>query len=110
MIKWVVCTISLAVAAWLIPGIAIVNGWALLLSALVVGFLNAFVRPIILFLTLPLNILTLGLFTFVINAVMILLTASIVGGFIVSGFWAALLAAIVISIVSFFLHLFLPGT
>lgn len=107
--KWLICTVSLAVAAWMIEGITIQNGWALLFAALVVGFLNAFLRPILLLLTLPINILTLGLFTFVINALMILFTTAIVGGFSVNGFGSALLAAIVMSIVSFFLNLFLPG-
>jgi putative membrane protein len=110
MIKWFICTVSLAVAAWLIQGITIQNGWALIFAAFVVGFLNAFLRPILLLLTLPLNILTLGFFTFVINAAMILFTAGIVGGFSVDGFWTAFLAAIVMSIVSFILNILLPGT
>jgi len=108
--KWFICTVSLAAAAWMIQGITIQNGWALLFAALVVGFLNAFLRPILILLTLPLNILTLGFFTFVINAAMILFTAKIVGGFSVDGFWTALLAAIVMSIVSFLLNILLPGT
>ncbi|HQP30705.1 MAG TPA: phage holin family protein [Deltaproteobacteria bacterium] len=110
MVKWFVCTVSLAVAAWMIEGITIQNGWTLLFAALVVGFLNAFIRPIIILLTLPLNILTLGFFTFIINAAMILFTAKIVGGFTVEGFFAALLAAIVMSIVSFLLNIFIPGS
>lgn len=108
--KWFICAVSLAVAAWMIEGITIQNVWALIFAALVVGFLNAFLRPILILLTLPLNILTLGLFTFVINAAMILFTAQIVGGFSVDGFWAALLAAVVMSIVSFLLNILVPGT
>lgn len=108
-LKWTISAISLAVAAWLIQGITIANGWALLFAALVVGLLNAFLRPIIILLTLPLNILTLGLFTFVINAGMILFTAWIVHGFAVSGFWAAFWAAIVMSLVGFFLNIIMPG-
>jgi len=109
LIKWFICTVSLAVAAWVIQGITIQNGWALLFAALVVGFLNAFLRPILILLTLPLTILTLGFFTFVINALMILFTAEIVGGFSVDGFWSAFLAALVMSIVSFFLNVLVPG-
>lgn len=108
LIKWTISAISLAVAAWTIQGITIANGWALLFAALVVGLLNAFIRPILILLTLPLNILSLGLFTFVINAVMILLTATLVPGFNVNGFGAALLAAIVMSVVSFVLNIILP--
>ena len=107
-IRWAISAVALAIASWVIKGITIENGWALLFAALVVGLLNAFLRPIIILLTLPINILTLGLFTFVINAAMILFTAEIVGGFRVSGFWAALLAAIIMSVVGFFLNLFLP--
>jgi len=109
LIRWFICALSLAVAAWLISGITIVSGWVLLLAALVIGFLNAFLRPILILLTLPLNILTLGLFTFVINALMILFTAWIVGGFKVDGFGTALLAALVMSIVSFILNMILPS-
>jgi len=107
-IRWAISAVALAIASWVIKGITIENGWALLFAALVVGLLNAFLRPIIILLTLPINILTLGLFTFVINAAMILFTAEIVRGFRVSGFWAALLAAIIMSVVGFFLNLFLP--
>lgn len=109
MLKWTISAISLAVAAWMIQGITIANGWALLFAALVVGLLNAFLRPVIIFLTLPLNILTLGLFTFVINAIMILFTAEIVHGFSVNGFGSALLAAIIMSVVGFILNILLPG-
>ena len=110
LVKWFICSVSLAVAAWMIQGITIRNGWVLLFAALVVGFLNAFLRPILILLTLPLNILTLGFFTFVINAAMILFTAKIVGGFSVDGFWTAFLAAIVMSIVGFLLNIFFTET
>lgn len=109
LIKWTISAISLAVAAWTIKGITIASGWALLCAALVIGLLNAFIRPILILLTLPLNILTLGLFTFIINAVMILCAAKLVHGFGVNGFGAALLAAIVMSVVSFLLNILLPG-
>ncbi|MEA2102495.1 MAG: phage holin family protein [Thermodesulfobacteriota bacterium] len=101
LVKWIVSSIALACTAWLLSGIRIETGITLFLAALVIGLLNAFLRPIVILLTLPLNLLTLGLFTFVINAIMILFASEIVTGFHVDSFWSALLAAIVMSIVSF---------
>lgn len=90
--------IAVAVADYLIPGVALNNFWTAIVTGLVMGLINALIRPIVLLLTLPLNIITLGLFTFVINALMILLAAAIVPGFAVSGFWAALLFSIVVAL------------
>ena len=107
ILKWAVSTAALAAAAWVVKGIIIDSGWALLGAALVIGLLNAFLKPIVVLLTLPLNILTLGLFTFVINAIMILLTSEVVKGFTVNSFWAALIGAIIMSVVGFILNLFI---
>lgn len=107
ILKWAVSTAALAVAAWVVKGIIIESGWALFVAALVIGLLNAFLKPIVIILTLPLNILTLGLFTFVINAIMILLASEVVKGFTVNGFWAALTGAIIMSAASFILNLFI---
>jgi len=107
ILKWAASTAALAAAAWVVKGIVIDSGWALLGAALVIGLLNAFLKPIVVLLTLPLNILTLGLFTFVINAIMILLTSEVVKGFTVNSFWAALIGAIVMSVVGFILNLFI---
>ncbi|MEA3222878.1 MAG: phage holin family protein [Thermodesulfobacteriota bacterium] len=107
ILKWAVSTAALAAAAWVVKGIIIDSGWALLGAALVIGLLNAFLKPIVVLLTLPLNILTLGLFTFVINAIMILLTSEVVKGFTVNSFWAALRGAIIMSVVGFILNLFI---
>lgn len=106
-LKWTTSAVSLALAAWLLHGITVVSGWSLLLAALCIGLLNAFLRPIVILLTLPLNILTLGLFTFVINAGLVLITSEIVKGFKVEGFWTALIAAVIMSGVSFILNLLL---
>lgn len=114
IVRLLINAVALLVAAWLVPGIhlsaarghAVPNDWlTLAIVALIFGVVNAIIRPIVLFLTLPLNILTLGLFTFVVNALMLLLTSWIATGmdlgFRVDGFWPALLAALVISLVSF---------
>ena len=75
----------------------------LLVTALVLGLINAFFKPLLLLITLPLNILTLGLLTFVINALLIMLTSALVPGFYVAGFWWALLFSLVLAVVNFLL-------
>jgi putative membrane protein len=111
LIRLLINAAALWVAARLIPGIAYEGGWfGLLMVALVFGVLNAFIRPILSLLTCPLQILTLGLFTLVLNAVMLLLTSSVSDAlglqFYVWSFGAAFWGALVISIVSFLLSLF----
>lgn len=110
LLKWAVCAISLGTATYLIKGIHIENFRALIIAALVIGLLNAILRPVFIFLTLPLNILTLGLFTFVINAIMVIFASELVSGFQVTNFWAALLAAIIMSIISLILNIFIADT
>lgn len=108
LLRWLINGVALYVAAELVPGIETEGGWqVLLLMALIFGLVNALVRPILKFLTCPLIMLTLGLFTLVINALMLQL-ASWLGrqldlGFYVKNFWAAILGALVISVVSFVL-------
>jgi len=107
IIRWLTLTLAIMLAAALIDGIAVRGFFAALGAAAILGILNAFLRPVALILTLPINILTLGLFTFAINAVMLRLTAAIVGGLYVHGFWSALLGALVISLVSWGLNVFI---
>jgi putative membrane protein len=111
LIRLLVNAAALWVAAAIIPGISYEGDWlSLLLVALVFGVLNAFVRPILDLLTCPLLILTLGLFTLVLNAVMLLLTSSVSNAlglhFYVDNFWHAFLGALVVSIVSIVLSTF----
>lgn len=91
--------IAVAVADYLIPGVALNNLGTAIVVGLVMGLINGLIRPVVLFLTLPINVLTLGLFTFVINALMILLAAAIVPGFTVNGFWSALLFSVVVALI-----------
>ena len=98
--RWLVNALALLAVAYLVPGIAVSGIWAALVAALVLGLVNAVIRPILLLLTLPATILTLGLFTFVINALMIWFVSTIVKGFVVSGFVPALLAALILWLVS----------
>lgn len=103
LVRWVLFALALLFTGWLVPGITFAGFNSALLAALVMGLVNIFIRPLFLLLTLPLNFLTLGLFTFVINALMFLLVAKMVPGFDVNGFWTALLGSIVMSVLSFFI-------
>jgi putative membrane protein len=106
ILRLIVNAAALWVAAQLIPGIAVTGLTPLLLAALVLGLINAIVRPILLVLTLPLTLLTLGLFIFILNAFCLWLTSRIVTGFVVETFAAAFLGALVVSVVSWLLTAF----
>lgn len=100
LLKWFVTTVSIFIVANVFGLIYIENLGVLILAALLLGILNAFVRPMLLILTLPINIISLGLFTLVINGFLLYVVAGLVSGFEVTNFWKALLAAILISIVT----------
>lgn len=99
LIHWIVSAVAILIAAYLIPGITTTLVGALVL-AVVLAIINVFLKPVITLLTLPLNIITLGLFSLVINALLVMLAAAIVPDFAVDGFWAALLFSIVVSLVN----------
>jgi putative membrane protein len=99
-------TVSILVTAYLIDGIRISGFFSALLAAVILGFLNAFFRPILLILTLPINILSLGLFTFVINALLLTMVSVLLPGFYVFGFWPAVFGSLLISLVSWLLTSF----
>jgi len=107
LIRWVILTLAILAAGYLIEGIEVKGFWSAFLAAAILGVLNAFFRPVLIILTLPVNILTLGLFTFVINAVLMMMVSGVVGGFEVHGFWAALLGSLVISVASWLLNSFI---
>ncbi len=104
LLKWLVMTVAVLIAAYFIPGVRVASFFSALMVALFLGIVNLFLKPVLILITLPINILTLGLFTFVINAVLILLASYFVRGFQVAGFWWALLYGIVLSIVHYFLN------
>lgn len=104
LIKWLVSALVILVSAYLLPGIHIASFLTALVLALVLGILNAILKPILLILTLPINVLTLGLFTIVINALLIMLAAAIVPGFTVASFGWAVLFSILISLFNVFLE------
>ena len=96
--------LAIVVAAWLLPGIHITSTFAALLAGVILGFVNAIVRPVLFLLTLPLTLLTLGLFIFIVNALCFALTAWLVPGFTVDGFLWALVGALLVSVVSWILN------
>lgn len=96
--------LAIIIAAWVLPGIHITGPLAALVAGVILGFVNALVRPILLFLTLPLTLLTLGLFIFVVNAICFGLTAWLVPGFSIDGFLSALIGALFVSVVSWILN------
>ena len=100
LLRWLLNTLALFVVAYIVPNFYYRDWIALAIAALVLGLLNAIVRPILVLITLPLTIITLGLFLFVLNAIMLEITAAIVPGFDVDGFGWALVGAVVLSLVS----------
>lgn len=99
LVRWLVSAVSLAIAAWIVPGISVAGALALIVAALVIGLLNALVKPVLVILTLPLTIVTLGLFLLVLNGLLFWLAAALVPGVQVDGFLSALLGAIVMTVV-----------
>lgn len=99
-VRTLISMLGLFLASSLISGVAIDGMGNFILAALLLGLVNAFIRPLMFFFTLPLTIVTMGLFVFVINAAMFGLVAAMLDNFQVSGFWAALFGAIVVSITS----------
>ncbi len=105
-INWLVRIVAIALAAYLIPGISVQGFIAAALLAVVLAAINIFIKPVVVILTLPINILTLGLFSLVINAGLVMLAAYFVPGVTVAGFWSALIFAVVLAVVSTVLEKF----
>ena len=110
LIRLVINIVAILIIAYLFPKVIRVEGfWAALIAAFLLGVVNAIIRPVLVFLTLPITILTLGLFLLVINGLMLWLVSALVKGFQVNGLWGAVLGSILISIVSWILSWFLPS-
>ena len=102
LIQWGLTSLSLWVASYIFSGMKFADGGSLLIAALLLGFANAVVKPLLILFTLPLTIVTMGLFLLVVNALMLMLVSAVVSGFTISGFWSAFFASIFISIFSLF--------
>ena len=104
ILKLLITSFAIVISAYLITCVTVASIWSALWIALILGLINITIKPLLVILTLPINILTLGLFTFIINAGMILLVSSIVKGFEVQGFLTALIFSLVLSLISYILH------
>ena len=98
VLRTLIIMLGLFLASVLVPGVSISGAWTFIFAAVLLGVVNAVVRPIAFVLTLPLTLVTLGLFLFVLNAAMFALVAAMLDNFVVSGFWSALFGAIIVSI------------
>lgn len=107
LIHWGVTSLSLWAASYVFSGIRFADASSLIVSALLLGFANAIVRPLLVIITLPLTLVTLGFFLLVINALMLLLVSSLVRGFTISGFWTAFFASIFIALLSLAIGIYL---
>jgi len=104
LLKWLVSASAIILSSYIITGVEITNFWSALWVSLFLGLINVTLKPLLIILTLPVNILTLGLFTFVINASLILFASSVIKGFEVQGFWIAMLFSFVLSAINYLLH------
>lgn len=100
-LKWIGLALAMMFVGWVVPGIVISNFVTAMIAAAVIALVNTFIKPILIFLTLPINILTLGIFILVINAILFMFVAYLVPGVEVNGFWSAFLGALLLSILSF---------
>ena len=107
MIRWLILTGSIMLAAHLLSGIVVSGFPSAFFAAAILGILNAFLRPVLILLTLPINVLSFGLFTFVINAMMLKMVSGVISGFDVYGFWPAVFGSLVISIINWLLTSFI---
>jgi len=103
LIRWAINAVALYLTTLVVPGVRVTDFGGAVVAALVLGIVNAVIRPVLLILTLPINILTLGLFTFVVNAVMLYIAAGVTHRLQLDGFLAAFIGAIVLSVISFIL-------
>ena len=109
LLVWLINAISLIAVAYLMPSISVSSFAAALIAALVLGLMNTVIRPILVLLTLPVTIVTLGLFIFVINGLLFWFAGSFVQGFVVAGFWAGVFGAVIYSLISWLLSALVLG-
>ena len=109
LLRWLINAVALILIAYLISGITVSSFYIALMAALILGLVNAVIRPILVILTLPINILTLGLFVLVINALLFWFVSSFVEGFAVDGVWSAFVGALLVSIISWITNFFVKA-
>jgi len=107
LFRWFILSLSILLTSYILDGIEVSGFFSAIFAAAILGVLNAFLRPVLIILTLPLNIITLGLFTFIINAMLLKMASSVIMGFEVHGFWAAIFGSLFISTIGWILNLFI---
>jgi len=107
LIRWMVLTLSIIIASYFLDGIHVRDFFSAFLAAAVLGVLNVLLRPVLIILTLPITIFSLGLFMFVINAFLLAMVSGVIPGFEVHGFWTAVFGALIISIINWLLSSFI---
>lgn len=100
LLRWFLYSLIILFIAWLIPGISVTGIGSALIAIIIIGLINAILKPLVYLITLPINILTLGLFSLVINAFLFMLAGWLTPGFTVEGFWSALLGSLILSVLS----------
>jgi putative membrane protein len=110
LIRWFLNALALLLASMLVDGIYLKGFSSALLASAFLGILNALIRPIFIILTLPINIMTLGLFTFVINGILLMMVGGVVSGFTVTGFWPAFWGALTLSVISWLLNMLIGSS
>jgi len=105
LIKWIINSFAILIVTYIVKGIEVASPVIVIVAAFVLGIINAFLRPLIILITLPINIFTFGLFTFFINGFLFYMVSKIVKGFVITGFWPAFFGALLFSAISFLLSL-----
>ncbi len=104
ILRWAIYSLLIVFVAWIVPGITVVNFISAMIVCVVIALINVFIRPLVEFVSLPINFLTLGLFSLVINALLLMLAGAITPGFIVEGFWSALFGSLLLSLFAGLIH------
>ncbi len=105
LLRWIILTAAILLTSLLMDGIHVSGFFSAFFTAALLGILNAFFRPILIILTLPINILSMGLFTFVINAILLMMASGVIPGFNVGGFWSAVFGSMIIGLMSWILNM-----
>lgn len=105
LLRWILFALAVIFTAWLVPGISVENFQSAMLVTVIIALINIFVRPLIVFITLPINILTLGIFTLVINSLLLMLAGYLSPGFEVNGFLSAFLGSIVLAFLALVINM-----
>lgn len=104
ILSWLLLSLAIAITAWILPGVRVRSAGSLLAAAAVLGIINALIWPILFWITIPITILTLGIFALVLNALLVMLAARIVPGFAVDSFWWALAFSVILAVINAVLH------